>query len=1002
MQTPKFSENYKKLNPEQKQAVDTLEGPVMVIAGPGTGKTQILTLRIANILLKTQTNPENILALTFSESAAFQMRQRLTSIIGTPGFRVEISTFHSFGNSIIQNFPEEFDNLLASESITEAEQIELIEEIITKSELKLLKPWGEPLFYARDSLQAINDLKKESVSIRDLEKAIAKKQSNFDSTDDLYHEKGKYKGEMKGKYQDELKSIKKLEEFIKIYEAYQNYLAENKKYDFNDMLIEVIKALEKNKSLLLQLQEKYQYILVDEHQDTNSSQNRLVELIASFYEVPNLFVVGDEKQAIYRFQGASLENFLYFKKKYKSAKLINLSQNYRSHQTILDASTSFISNNVSANILTQVSLVSANQTSPENIKLAVLEDHYGEYEFLTQKIKSLIDSGVDSKEIAVLGRRNFDLSEFSDFLKRANIDFVIDADLDVLSDLWIHKFLLILNAVNKIGDETNLAKVLQINVFNFDPIDIFKLISHSKKENQNLHETLDNLNRKTSKELNLKNPTPIKNFYSLFKGWLSLNNNIPFDDLFVKILNESGIKKSILKLPERNEIINKFITLFEEVKTKLYKNPDYNLNDFLKRIELLKKHHLSMEIKSKLINSNGVRLLTAHKSKGLEFDYVFIFQCFAGRWGKAKTRAKLIKIPWELMGEKIKSEAKFEEIEDERRLFYVGLTRARKDVILTYSKLSSSGKEQLPSPFLEEIKKELIEQIDTVEFNEKFSIEKDLLLDIPEPKIKQQAEFDYLKNLFLEKGLSITGFQNFLECPWKYFFVNLVSLPDVKSKFQIYGTAIHYSLDALIKKRKTEKNPKDFLLKSFEKILREYSLMISDKQEFLEKGRAALSGFYDQIFISYPDSIQSEVSIRGIKLSENLILNGRIDMLEEIKKGEYRIHDFKTGKPKKKSEIDGTKKDGKYNYLRQLVFYKIILENYKGKKFKVIEGVVDFVEPDQKGNYSSVVFDLTTEDEAQVLQELEAIAAQISSLSFWEDRCGLKECEWCALREMMT
>lgn len=999
MQTPQFSTYYKKLNPEQREAVDAIEGPVMVIAGPGTGKTQILTLRIANILLKTQINPENILALTFSESAAFQMRQRLTEIIGTPGFRVGISTFHSFGNSIIQDFPEEFDSLLSFESITEAEQIELIEEVIKKTDLKLLRPWGEPTFYARDCLQAINDLKKESVSPEGLKNAIKIKRENFDLIDDLYHEKGKYKGEMKGKYQDELKVTQKLEEFIKIYSEYQNHLLENKKYDFNDMLIEVIKVLEKKKSLLLRLQEKYQYILVDEHQDTNSSQNRLVELIASFYEVPNLFVVGDEKQAIYRFQGASLENFLYFKKKYPGAKLINLSQNYRSHQTILDVSTSFIASNVSANILTQVALVAAKEKDPQNIKLAVLDDHYGEFEFLAQKIKTLLDGGADPKEIAVLGRRNFDLSEFSDFLKRKNIEYVIDADLDVLSDLWVSKLLLILDALENFGAEEKLAKVLQIDVFDFDPIDIFQLITASRKEG-GLYQVLDSLNKKTSKNLNLKNPDQIKNFYSLFKDWVSLNNNIPVDDLFVKVLNESGIRRAILKLPERNEIINKLITLFEEVKTKLYKNPNYNLADFLKRIELLKKHNLSLEVKSKLVSGNGVRLLTAHKSKGLEFDYVFIFQCFDGRWGKARKRAKLIKIPWEVMGENIKSQAQFEEIEDERRLFYVGITRARKDVFLTYSKLSESGKEQLPSPFLEEIRQDLIEEIDTGSFNHEFSLNKDLIFDVPEIKPKPEIEFEYLKNLFLEKGLSITGFQNFLTCPWKYFFINLISLPEVKNKFQIFGICMHAAIDLLIKRRHLEKNGKEFLLKSFKKYLNREGLSKDEREEFLDKGKIALNHFYDNFFINFNQSLQSEIIIKGVKISDKLILNGRIDLVEEISRGEFLIHDFKTGKPKRRSEIDGSKVDGRYNYLQQLLFYRIILEKSK-PGYKVSQGTIDFVEPDEKGKARTEIFELKKTDEQELLKQLESVGSQILNLDFWQATCGEKDCQWCKLREMM-
>ena len=196
MITNKFNELYKRLNPEQKLAVDEIEGPVMVVAGPGTGKTQILTLRIANILLKTQVNPENILALTFSEAASFEMRSRLSEIIGTAAFRAEISTFHSFANSILKNYPDEFPFLLSSESITEIEQLELIEKLLNSLDLVLLKPFGDPLYYMKDILSAINDLKKENISPIDLDKAIKEQTKDFDAVDDLYHEKGKYKGEM--------------------------------------------------------------------------------------------------------------------------------------------------------------------------------------------------------------------------------------------------------------------------------------------------------------------------------------------------------------------------------------------------------------------------------------------------------------------------------------------------------------------------------------------------------------------------------------------------------------------------------------------------------------------------------------------------------------------------------------------------------------------------------------------------------------------------------------
>lgn len=984
-----FLAQLKKLNPEQKKAVDTIEGPVMVIAGPGTGKTQILTLRIANILLKTQINPENILALTFSESASFEMRERLVQIIGTLGYRVEISTFHSFANSIISDYPEEFGRLISSNSIAEDEQIEIIEKIIESTDLKLLRPWGEPLYYVRDILSSVNSLKKEGITPAKLSEGLKRQQKDFEKIEDLLHNKGKYKGQMKGKYAEELKQMKKLEEFIKVFALYENKLVKQKKYDFSDMLVEVVSVLQKNQNLLLLLQEKYQYILVDEHQDTNASQNRLVELLASFYEMPNLFVVGDEKQAIYRFQGASLENFLYFQKKYPAVKLINLNKNYRSHQMILDASGSFISKNISANLMPiQIKLIAQKNQKEQKIKLISVDDYFGEFEYIAREIEKLIKK-MKPSEIAVLARRNFELSELADFLKRKKIPFIIDADLDALSNLWVSKLLLILDSIASFEVEEKFIKTLYIDSLGIDPVSIARLIRLAKEKHISIFEVLE-------KSKDFKKMT---DYYQIFKNWIILSKNIKLDDLFVTILNESKIREGFIKLPERNEILNKFITLFEYIKRQVFKDPAYLLEDFLRSIQTLKKHNLSLKAKSNITQAEGVKLLTVHKAKGLEFSSVFIIQCIAGRWGSLR-RSEKIKIPWQYLGENVKTQAQFEAIEDERRLFYVGLTRAKEEVFLTYSKFSEGNKEQLPSQFLQELDPNLLEIINTQQFNQDFFLKKEMLLDKPIEAFEKGQEFDYFKKLFLEKGLSITGFENFLECPWKYFFINLISIPTIKNKYQIFGIAVHESLDLLIKRRKIEKNPKKFLLKSFERKLSQHGLSETERQEYLDKGVKALEGFYDQVFMNFTDLSISEFVIRGVKISDNLILNGRIDMLEEVKKGEFLIHDFKTGRPKSRKEIEegsGIKR----NILNQLIFYKILLDKYKNNFYQVKEGVVDFVEPDKKGRFLSERFEIKEDQEKDLLKELQEAANQISSLSFWNDFCPEKDCEWCNLRRMM-
>jgi DNA helicase-2/ATP-dependent DNA helicase PcrA len=267
-----FEEAYNNLNPRQKEAVDTIEGPVMVIAGPGTGKTQILTLRIANIIQKTDTAPENILALTFTESAAANMRKRLVDMIGTRGYYVEIATFHGFANRLIQEFPEYFPAIIGAQNATDIDQLSIIRGIIEGSDFELLKPFGDKFFYVNDILGAIRDVKREGYDPESFAKLLKKREKEFNAIPDLYHDKGAHEGKMKLDYQKRLRDLQKNAELAKIYERYEAELRMRRLYDFEDMILEVNRALDRNKNFLLEVQEEAQYILVDEHQDTNGAQ----------------------------------------------------------------------------------------------------------------------------------------------------------------------------------------------------------------------------------------------------------------------------------------------------------------------------------------------------------------------------------------------------------------------------------------------------------------------------------------------------------------------------------------------------------------------------------------------------------------------------------------------------------------------------------------------------------------------------------------------------------
>lgn len=1009
----KFKDFYNQLNPAQKKAVNNIEGPVMVVAGPGTGKTQVLTLRIANILLKTDIEPENILALAFSESAALNMRTRLVDIIGTPAFRVEISTFHSFCNDIIKSHPEDFPHLISSNSITELEQIEIVENIILNSDLKLLKPFGDPLYYVRSSLKAIDELKKEGVTVDKFKEAVEKQKIDFEKIEDLYHEKGSYQGEMKGKYQELERDIAKNEELLIIYKKYQKALIEQKVYDFNDMLLEALQILEENRGLLLSLQEKYHYVLIDEHQDTNTAQNKIIELLCSFHENPNLFVVGDEKQAIFRFQGASLENFLYFKTLYPEAILINLVDNYRSNQTLLDGAGSLISQNSMANVLLPEgsNLVAKAGLENELIKVAALSDYHGEYYFVAEDIQKRIDLGVSLSDIAVIARNNKDLLVLAEILEQKGINFVLDSDQNIFLDPQIKKLILFFKAIHNFGDDAAIFTALHIDCIDCTPLDVFKIMRYCQKNKTPVIEVISD--QRLLRQLNLENPRRFIEFFERLKSWEKLSFNEGFESLFVAVLNDSGLLNWVLKQPNSIDILDKITGLFEDIKLQVLKRVDYSLSDFIRYLELLQKHEIVLKKSVRTFQKEAIRLLTAHKSKGLEFDFVYIINSFDGHFGNPKKRGGMFKIPWEDLGVKLKlgidldeNERNSSTNEDERRLFYVALTRARKVAMISYSTRGLDSKEQVPSQFISEISENCKEDLDCAGFELSFLNHKEIILA---PKTKtsliQLQNKEFLNQIFLDRGLSVTALSNYLQCPWKYFYRNLLLLPDVKNKTLIFGSAIHKALSIYLKSLSYGEKKLDRLLGAYKDYLLKEPLTEKDLAELLDKGQRVLSGYFENTACKWESNLTSEMYIKGIKLSDQLYLNGMIDMIEPIRlrsgqaSGVVRVYDFKTGRVKSKNQISDDS-EGHYNYQQQLTFYKILIDNYQFRKWKVVEGVIDFVEPDTKGKYHREVFKITSEDVEKLKNLTQKVGEEIWNLDFWDRRCGNSKCEYCVLADM--
>ncbi len=988
-----YKKRFKALNERQREAVESIEGPVMVIAGPGTGKTQILTLRIASILEKTDTPPEAVLALTYTESGVASMRSRLAELIGSAAYRVTISTFHGFANNIIRNYPEEFPYIIGAHSITDVEQYKIMEEIIISSELSALRPFGDSFYYLRPALGTIKKLKQEGVSPDQFEKIILNEEKIFGQIDDLYYESGAHKGKMKGKYQEMQKHIAKNKELAVLYHAYQKALRDKKLYDYSDMIMEVTAALERNNDFLLTLQEKYQYFLIDEHQDTNNAQNRIIELLASYYDNPNLFMVGDEKQAIFRFQGASLENFLYFKNRYRDAKLIALTHNYRSSQIILNLAASLMKKRLPG----QEDLKAQAGYPDKKIPVYAFSSADAEKYFIARSIQEKIAGGAKPEDIAVLYRENADALPIAHMMEKLGVSFTIESDQNVLEDEDIKKLLLIFKAIKDFGQAGPLFTALHVDFLGLTPLDIYKLIEYSRSRHLNPYDAMrspDNL-----KDAGIEGSERFNELYNQFSSWKQLSENSGAARVFETIVCESGLLAHLLAGADPFGKIEKIRALFDQIKGLVENYKDLTLSQFIDHLEMLQKHRIMVRSSDLHLKPGKVRLMTAHKSKGLEFDSVYIIHLFDGHWGN-KRHIEHFKIPNSVF----KIDAALEETEnqDERNLFYVALTRAKKEIVLSYSKQGMTGKEQLASQFVDEMDPLLLERGDAGKYENELANRQEILFSAGQRSVPGVKDKEYLNELFRKYGLSVTALNNYLECPWKYFYCNLVRVPEAPNKHLMYGTAVHQALKDFFD-RFAEADPgPDYLVKRFEEVLANNPIEESDYREALTKGRKYLPEYYKKYHGGWGRNFLSEFKIDGIELAPDVKINGKIDKMEILNSSnEVNVVDYKTGKPKSRNVIAGKTASSDGDYKRQLVFYSLLLSRFAGRKYKMVSGEIDFIEPDAKGNFKKEPFAVSAEEVADLETVIKDTARDILDLNFWDKTCSDPECRYCPLRKIM-
>ena len=986
--TSAFEATYKTLNAEQKKAVDIIEGPVMVVAGPGTGKTQILPLRIANILRETQAKPENILAITFTDAGVKAMRQRLKSLIGEAAFDVRISTFHAFADNLIRQYPEAYEKIIGGRAASEIERIQLIETILTDTTFKAVRPSGDPAYYVQPLLRAIQTLKQENITPDTFSVAVSK-QANALLDIEQYHEKGAHKGKERGEYKDAVKKLERNQELLTVYKRYEQLMREQNWYDFDDMILETVVALEKNEDMLRDLQEQYQYVLADEHQDVNGAQNRILELLVHFHDAPNIFVVGDEKQAIYRFQGASLENFLYFETAFPEAVTISLTKNYRSGQSILDSSQSVIASEDESLRQLRIPLTAAAVDSAI-VEVSSLPHVSMEQSWIISEIEKQLAQDIQANEIAIIVRTNKEVEQYTTALRKKGIAVAPSADSDILEHPLLHSVeTLISSAVNPLDDAV-ITQLLHEPYWDIEPKDISKIFT-SATRNTKISAILHDPAQLDVADVNVD--SPVRSIIPLLQGIKKRTLTTAPHRLVEMLLVESGLVTHVLQ-SDPQEGVRVLRRLYDEIEAMVERKEVSSLRDVLRQIQLHKQYGVSLPAPYISYGEAAVQVTTAHKAKGLEYEIVYVPNMTDSNWG-GKRQRQLFDLP--ILRYNTNQLPELEE--DERRLFYVAMTRAKGKLVLTSAETNSTGRELVPSRFLDLIPIELITEIDTTNFVKEFSPLDSLMGVLPVP-----AAHEIMLQVLSERGLSPTALNNYLKSPWEYFFKNVLRVPQAKTTELQFGTAVHEVLELLVRHHSADSVDAWLSLVPalFTNVLNKMALTDEEYTRLHERGCAALATYIPHLKNNASSEAKTEYQVEafletGLDTLPEIRITGNLDRIDNKNGVITQVVDYKTGKPKTRATIEGKTQASNGEYKRQLVFYALLLSLQKNEDKHCQTGVISFVEPDTHGVIKEEVFEIIEEEIITLRNDIVRVVQEIVENRALLGGCDETVCNYCHL-----
>lgn len=1029
----KYNEEYNNLNDAQRLAVNTIEGPVMVIAGPGTGKTQILACRIGKILLETDAVPQNILCLTYTEAGVVAMRKRLTQFIGADAYKVNIFTYHSFCNTVIQENLS-FFSIREMDTISDLEKTQLLKELIDRfPKNHPLKRYRGDVYFDVENLSALfSTMKREAWSPEFLIQRADAYINDLPNRDEyIYKKKQKEfnKGDLKiNKINEEVEKMDKLKAAANEFKNFQAAMNHIKRYDFDDMINWVIEAFETNAPLLANYQERFQYILVDEYQDTNGSQDKLVSLLINYWEQPNIFVVGDDDQSIFRFQGASVENMHNFYKHYeKDLQKIVLQNNYRSTQPILDISKSLIELNnerlikiipgLTKNLIASNEVMKAITTQPLISEYTTIEE---EMIGVVKKVQKLLSENVLPGEIGIIYKEHKYGEGLSHYFNVLNIPVYTKRQRNIMNLAEAKRiFHFIKYLASELdapyGGDEMLFELLHFSWFGIPPIEIAKLSVEtsdriSKREKTSLRQLLFDKANSPDKDLFTQNIHPqLKNASHIIEALITDAANDTVRQLFENIINKAGILNEAMRSDDKHRQLQLLTKIFDFVKEETHRKPELTLQAFAELLLVMEHENIELPLNEVSGNEAGVNLMTAHSSKGLEFEYIFLIGSNAHLWEKKTVPNKGFKLPDTVFSSTTATSTAA--LEEQRRLFYVALTRAKKELNISYFRFKSDTKDAEPSIFVIELVQENnlpinVEKISDDTLSE-FAVLK--LSKENKPEI-EKLETDYVNKILEKFTMNVTALNNYLHCPLEFYYKNVIKTPSAKNENLEFGSAVHYALEQLFRKMmgnvndseenkntKKEFPSKEIFINDFEWFMNRHREGFT-KEQFnrrLEYGREILANYYDYRINSFNKIVSVEKMITGVVVN-GVPIKGKLDKLEFDGKS-VNVVDYKTGNFKNaQKKLVGPKLDNPSgnDYWRQAVFYKLLVDNYSQKDWIAISSEFDFIEPDDNNMYQKETITITQEATDALTQIITDVWNKIQQHDFYTG-CGKADCQYC-------